>query len=294
MQRHVICLLLLAAALPGQKAETTLEWQKRAITIRYEALPVGDHSLAKLAIGRLWRLGASHDASTFLAMSPILAGDAWIAPGHYRVQLQRDSETECVLIPEGAQHMLERTDVVRIPGTLSKLAQPAKKLAIELSKKGAATAGNQGAEVGIRFGADAWRGELLILGHKAVALAGGSRLAVFRVPAERLARGPVAIATLHRSKDLADSWNIMLDQDRVRLVPWAAVPKTIDDAIPELDAAAIKSGTVTKLDLAVAPELPVLELREATLQKGELRLVVAHGKTAIECKLPEPKAKGGS
>jgi len=36
--------------------------------------------------------------------------------------------------------------------------------------------------------------------------------------------------------------------------------------------------------------LEALELREATLANGELRLVVAYAKTRLECTLPEPKA----
>jgi hypothetical protein len=292
VQHLYASLFLLAIALPAQKAETKFDWQKRTTRIGYEALPVGEHSLAKLQVGSLWRLGASHDSATLLASSPILVGDAWIAPGHYRIRLRRDSETKCVLVPEGAELASGAGSPVTIPGELSKPKQPAKKLAIELAKKGAAVVGNQPTELLVRFGGDEWRAELQILGHKTLPV-GAGKLTAFSVPAARLEQGPVPIATLTIGKDGADTWNLILDKEVVRLVPWMLAPKTIDDAV-EAPKGNTSEGKAVALDVPVAAELPALEVREASLQKGELRVVVACGSKVLECKLPDPRGKAGS
>lgn len=284
-------MFLFAIALPAQKAEARFDWQKRTTRIGYEALPIGEHSLAKLQVGAMWRLGASHDSATLLATSPILVGDTWIAPGHYRIRLRRESESQCVLVPEGAELALGGSSPIHIQGELGKPKQPAKKLAIELAKQGAADAGNQPAALLIRYGADEWRADLQILGHKTLPVTGG-KLAAFSVPAARLEQGPVPIATLTIGKDGADTWNLILDQESVRLVPWVLPPKTIDDAVAG-PTGPTSEGKVTKLDVPVATALAALELREATLQKGELRVVVACGTKVLECKLPAPRVKSG-
>jgi hypothetical protein len=291
VQHLISTLFLFAIALPAQKAETRFDWQKRTTRIGYEALPVGEHSLAKLQVGAMWRLGASHDSATLLAMSPLLVGDAWIAPGHYRIRLRRDGETKCVLVPEGAELAVGAGSPIHMQGELGKPKQPAKKLAIELGKKGEAVVGNQPAELLVRFGDDEWRSELQILGHKTLTVTGG-KLSAYSVPASRLEQGPVPIATLTIGKDGADTWNLILDKEVVRLVPWMAPPKTIDDAV-EAPKGNTTEGKAVVLDVPVAAELPALEVREASLQKGELRVVVAFGSKVLECKLPDPRAKAG-
>lgn len=285
----ILVLSLLATSLWAQKASTALDWQTQALQIHYEALPVGEHSLAKLEVGKRWRLGASHDPSTLVAMNPILVGDAWVAPGRYRVQLYRDTETVCTLVPEGAEHALGKSELIRMPGTVAALPKPAPQLAIELSKKGKETAGNQEAEVEIRFGNEGWRGACLVVGGKTTNLA-GARLVTFQVPTTRLARGPLPIATLHQDGENPASWNVLLDQDRVVLMPWLPVPKSNFAKIEPPEPTATIAGKATKRDLADGKPIDVLELREATLAKGELRLVVAYGKTLLECTFPEPKA----
>lgn len=289
-----LVLSLLAASVWAQKATTALDWQSQALQIHYEALPVGEHSLAKLEVGKRWRLGASHDPSTLVAMNPILVGDAWIAPGRYRVQLYRDTETVCTLVPEGAEHAVGKTELLRMPGTIAALPKPASHLAIELSKKGKETSGNQEAEVEIRFGNDGWRGGCLVVGGKTTTLA-GARLVTFQVATTHLARGPVPIATLHKDGENPASWNVLLDQDRVVLMPWLPLPKTNFAKIEAPEPSAAIAGKVTRRELADAKpadpkQADVLELREATLAKGELRLVVAYGKTQLECTFPEPQA----
>jgi hypothetical protein len=60
----------------------------------------------------------------------------------------------------------------------------------------------------------------------------------------------------------------------------------------------VDDGTLTSDGTVTALEKPdhaaeVLEAREASFAKGELRLVVAYGEEAVEIRLPEPKAKPG-
>jgi hypothetical protein len=286
---HLFCLTLLAAVVPAQKAETKLDWLKRWVEIHYEALPVGDHSLSKLKVGAMWRLGASHDASTLLAMSPILLGDTWLAPGRYRIRLLRAKEDACALVVEGADQALGSSATIQFAGQLTKLEKPAKKLAIELIKKGAATPSAQPAQLGIRFGSDEWRGEMQVLGHETLTV-GDGKLSIFTVPKALLEQGPVPIGTLAFGKNGAEAWNLILDGQKVRLVPWMEAPKTIDDAVPAAPIAA-SEGELQKLEEAIAAELAVLDLRSAQLQKGELKIALAFGMQAFECRLRDPRAK---
>lgn len=283
-----LVLSLLATALAAQKATTSLDWQERAVQIHYEALPVGEHSLAKLKVGKRWRLGASHDPSTLVAMSPLRVGDAWIAPGRYRVQLYRDTETTCTLVPEGAELAVGKGELIRIPGEIAALQKPASHLAIELSKKGKEVAGNQEVRIDIHFGSEGWSGACMVLGSKSTSL-GGTRLTTFQVPAAWLDQGTVPIATFHQDGEHAASWNVLLDKDRVVLMPWLPVPKSNFAAIEPLAPTAVLEGKVRKSALAVDNPIEALELREATLAKGELRFVVACGKSQLEFTFPEPK-----
>ncbi|MBL9079882.1 MAG: hypothetical protein JNL08_20460 [Planctomycetes bacterium] len=280
--------VMLSITLPAQKEEATFEWAKRTAKIGYESLPVGQHSLDELKVGAPWRLGASHDASTLQSAMPILVGDRWIAPGAYRITLLRQDATKCVVVADGSHSALGGGEAVQIPGALGKTNKPAKRLAIELGKKGAAVAGNQPAQMVIRFGADEWRGDVLVLGNKTVSVTGG-KLAVFTVPTTNLERGAVPIASLVLGKGVADAWNVVLDGDKVRLVPWMQAPKTLEAPVMAPDSAGIVEGTVAPVEATVTTEAEVLELREAALAKGELRLVVAFGAKVLECMLPEPK-----
>jgi hypothetical protein len=280
--------LLLASVLPAQKAEAVFEWQKRAAKIGYESLPIGTHSLEKLKVGAPWRMGATHDASTMQPAMPILVGDSCIAPGAYRITFLRQDETTCAISVDGSAAALGGSGAVLVPGVLGKTPKAANKLKIELAKKGAAVAGNQPAQILVQFGADEWRGEVTAVGNKLVALPGG-KLAVFSMPTACIEKGAAAIATWSTSKDADGSWNVVLEGDKVRLVPWMQAPKVIEDTVVEPDSARVIQGTVKALDQKPEKELAVLELREATLVKGEMRLVVAFGTRVLECKLPEPK-----
>lgn len=288
--RHLPLLLLplLPADLLAQKAETTFEWAKRAVKLCFEALPVGQHTIADLKVGAPWRLGASHDASTWQPTMPILAGEDCIAPGAYRISLLRRDETNCVVVVDGCRAALGGKDAVEVAGALGKTTKPSKRLSMELGKKGAAASGNQPAQLLVQFGNDEWRGDVVVVGNKTVNLAGG-KLAVFSLPAANIAKGAVPIATWTVGKDADNSWNVVLENDKVRLVPCMQAPKTLEDPVAPPDSAKVVEGTVTVLEAKPDPELAALELREATLTKGELKLVVAFGAKTLECHLTEPK-----
>lgn len=288
--RHFLPLLplLLPITLPAQKAESAFEWSKRGTKICYETLPVGQHTLEDLKVGSPWRLGASHDASTWQPTMPILAGDSWLAPGAYRITLVRQDETRCAIVADGSHSALGGREAVQVLGTLAKIGKPSKRLSIDVGKKGAAVAGNQPAQIVIQFGLDEWRGDVLVLGNKTVSLPGG-KLAVFSVPAARVEQGSVPIATWSTGKDADGAWNVVLEQDKVRLVPWMQAPKTLEDQVVPPESGKVIQGTVTPVDTKPEKALEALELREATLAKGELRLVVAYGEKMLECRLAEPK-----
>ncbi|MBL8754129.1 MAG: hypothetical protein JNK15_12585 [Planctomycetes bacterium] len=289
MKTILLWLSLPVAALPAQKANATLVGKPPTLEIRYESLPVGEHSLAELGVGKKWRLGSSHDASTLQTSTPLLAGDAWIAPGCYRVQLYRDSETSCSLWPEGAEHALLQVEPIRIAGKLGTLPKPAAHLAIELRPQGQLAPGKLTADVELRFGADQWLGSVVVLGSEVVALP-GAQLTTFRVPASRLGQGPVPIATLQQNQgnQVAARWNVLWTSGKVRLVPWREPPATNFGRIDPIDPGAVLECRVTSLPFVGDQPLEVLELREPTLERGELRWVVAFGTTRVECRVQEP------
>ena len=296
MNKSATAFLLTFATLPAQRPEVTFEWQKRTTTIAYGAVPVGKHGLGELPVGQNWRLGMN-EASTMQLSMPMLAGDSWVAPGHYRINLVRTDETRCEIALAGSEHALGSREG-RVPGEIKKAAKPGKKLSIEWAKGGAPVAGNQTAKIVVQFGENEWQGEVLLLGNKTVNVPGG-RLAVFSVPSQRIdarEKEPVPIAVLSKGKDGDQgSWNLVLGKSDVQLVPWMEAPTEQYGfgAITPPDQKLKTTGTVTATPLGTEAALEAVELRESSLAKGELRLVVACGKESLEIRVPEPKAKTG-
>src|SRR5262245_60357479 len=105
MNKSATAFLLTLVTLPAQRPEATFEWQKRTTTIAYGAGPAGKHGLAELPVGETWRLGMN-EASTMQLSMPMLAGDAWVAPGHYRINLARTDETHCDIAVAGSERAL--------------------------------------------------------------------------------------------------------------------------------------------------------------------------------------------
>ena len=292
MRTTLVLPLLFFPGLLAQN-EAALEWQKRSTAIRYNAVPVGKHGIAELKIGDTWRLGMN-EASKWSVAMPILAGDTWIAPGEYRVNLQRRTEDECAIAANGSNLAFGGggSGDGLVIGKLGKPAKPTSKLAIEIAKKGAAVAGNQPAQITVQFGDADWHGDMTVVGSKTTNVSGG-KLTVFGIPAGQMEKGPVPIATWSRGKDGDQNWNVVLDKSVVRLVPWMSAPTESFGfgAVVPPDAAQQTEGKAAPVDAKADKELAVLELREATSSKGELRLVVAYGTQTVECRVPEPKAK---
>lgn len=295
MKKSATAFLLTLASLPAQRPEVTFEWQKRTTTIAYGAVPVGKHGLGELPVGETWRLGMN-EASTMQLTMPMFAGDAWVAPGHYRINLVRTDETHCAIAVAGSEHALNREG--RVPGEIKKATKPGKKLSIEWAKNGAPVAGNQAAKIVVQFGEHEWQGEVLLLGNKTVNVSGG-RLSVFSVPSPRIdarEKEPVPIAVFSKGKDGDQgSWNLVLGKSDVHLVPWMEAPTEQFGfgAITPPDQKLKTTGTVTASALGTDAALEAVELRESSLTKGELRLVVACGKESLEIRVPEPKVKSG-
>ncbi|MFN9756369.1 MAG: hypothetical protein ACK58X_08145 [Planctomycetota bacterium] len=280
VQHSLLLAALFAAAASAQKP--TFEWQKRAASIDYGSVPLGKHSLAELPIGGSWRLGANQATVLRLAM-PAIVGEAVVAPGAYTVQLQRTGEVACSLVSgEG----------VRIDGPLGKAAKPTKKLVIDWLKDGAPKASSQAAKLVVQFGDNEWAGGMTYPGSKTVP-AGGWKLAVFSLPAERVAaRGgkPVPVAALQ--KDDESGFNLMLGKDDAQLTPWskpAAMGRPGAGAPAATEADAGTTGAVEALTLDKPATRAHVELLKASLSKGELVVELAFGDEAVRVKAPEPK-----
>jgi hypothetical protein len=283
-----VAALTLTQAAVAQRPDALFEHMKRTTAIAYGAVPVGKHTLAELPAGQSWRLGMN-EASTWRCDVPILGTDSILAPGAYRVQLQRSGETRCKLLANGSAQALGSNADGQVDGDLGKCQKPTKKLAIEWRKKGAPSNGNQPAQIVVQFGGDEWIGDVTVLGSKELKLTGWKGVA-FTVPSERVEAGAVPVATLTRGDQ---SWNVVLAKDSVQLVPWMAAP-TEQFGFGEItppDAAATVVGKVEPLEMKVEKPWPVVEVLGAKVEKGELRLELGFAQRAVRLVCAEPKGK---
>jgi hypothetical protein len=281
--------LLLTNPLAAQRPDAAFEHRKRTVVITYGAVSVGKHSLDALQVGQAWRLGMN-EASTWRLDTPLVAGDKLIAPGSYRVQLQRTAESEAALLANGSARALGGSGDGQVPGQIVKAGKPTKKLAIEWRRKGAVANGNQPAQIVVQFGEHEWVGDALVLGHEELKLGGGWKGVAYSVPAEVLAAGAAAVATVEKGDQ---RWNVVLGKDSVKLVPWMAAP-TESFGFGDVkgpDEAATVTGKVEPLETKVEKPWPVLEVLSAKADKGELRLELGHGTDAVRVTLAEPKTK---
>ncbi len=289
-----LALAVSGATLVAQRPTPTFEWQKRATTIEYGAVPLGQHGLAELPNGQVWRLGMN-EASTWQITMPVIAGDTVLAPGTYRIQLQRNGETSCAILANGSGQALGTTKDGQVNGQLGKAAKPTKKLAIDWVKNGAPVHGNQPAKIALQFGDVEWLGEVTIVGNKTANLPGW-KLAVFTLPAAILAardKTPVAVAVLTKGKE--ESWNLVLGKDGAKLVPWMTKPTEqfgFGQIVPP-DANLTTTGTVEGVEIKIAAPFEVAELQSSSLAKGEFSIQIAFDREALVIRVPEPKQKTG-
>jgi hypothetical protein len=286
---------VLAATLPAQRPTPTFEWQKRTTALAYGAVPVGKHGIAELPVGQTWRLGMN-EASTWQLTMPVLAGDAVIAPGTYRINLERTDETHCAIVVNGSNQALGGGSEARVVGELGKAAKPSKKLEIEWQKNGAAVAGNQPARIVLQFGEVGWQGDTTVVGHKPASL-GAWKLAVFTLPraiVEGRDKVPVPVAVLSKGKD-GESWNLVLGKDEAKLVPWMEAPTEQFGfgAIVPPDAKTTTVGKLTVAEIKIAKPYETVELLTSASAKGEITLSLGVGQQSLDVTVPEPKQKAG-
>ncbi len=290
--RALFAILTVATALAAQRQSPTFEWQKRTTTLAYGAAPVGKHSLAELPVGETWRLGMN-EASTWQLGMPVLVGGVVIAPGSYRVRLQRTAEDRCAIVVEGSSQAIGVAHDARVDGALGKATKPTKKLAIDWLRAGAGEHGNQPVQVHLQFGDLQWLGDVTVLGGKTMT-AGEWKVTTFAGPEAPPAtrdKAPVALATVQRGKD--EAWNLVVGKNEARLVPWMAAPK--EDfgfgAIVPPDASRLTTGSVEVFEVPADAATPIAEARAATVDKGELVIEVHCGREGLRARVPEPKAK---
>lgn len=289
---HIRCsvvFLSACAALVAQRPTPTFEHGKRTAVIEFGAVPLGKHSLDELPVGQTWRLG-NNEASVLRLELPLLAGDTMVAPGSYRLQLVRTAADACALLVNGSELALAAAGDAHLPGTLAKATKPTKKLDIQWRKKGAATAGNQPAQIVVSYGADEWTGDVIVLGHQPVALPGW-KIVLFEVPAARLEAGtPTPVATFQRGDD---RWNLVVGKDAVRLIPWMSAPTEqfgFGAVVPPA-ADRVVTGRIGTLDMKVDAAMDHLRHLSTRRQGGEIHVAVGFGKERVAWIVPEPKSK---
>lgn len=278
-----------AAALPAQRGEPALEWQKRTTSLDYGAVPVGRHTLAELPVGEQWRLG-NNNASTWTAEMPIVCGERVLAPGQYRINLQRLAEDRCAVIAQGSHFALGSGDDARIEGALGKASKPGKKLAIDWTKAASKDKHNLPAQMVVQFGEAEWKGDVLLVGNKP-AKVGGWQLFAFTLPAAlHDGKRPLPLAVLQKGDE---RWNLIVSGSEAKLLPWMAAPTDsfgFGEVAPP-DAARTSEGTVTAADAPDGKPVEFLELRQSALQKGSFALEFAVGSRTLQVSVPEPKPK---
>lgn len=294
-------LALSQALLVAQRDTPSIELQKRSSVISYGAVPLGKHSLAELQSGATWRLGMN-TASTWRTEMPVLVGDQVLAPGEYRIQLQRLSETRCAIEVHGSALATGGSEEVQVEAELRKEKKKAKKLRIEWRKDKARakekTKSALPALLRVHYGEHSLAGAVTILGGKDTKL-GKHRLTVFAVPAKLVAarkESPVPIAVIHRGKGKSmQSWCLVLDGDEAVLRPWMVAPTT-QHGFGEVVAPSAARTTTGEI-VATTREEPkgagALELLGTELRKQDATLQLAAGKEllAVSVAIPGKSAK---
>lgn len=287
----VLSLCSLGAGLIAQRPTPTFEHMKRAATLEFGAVPLGKHSLEELQVGQTWRLG-NNEASVIRLDLPLIAGDSIVAPGAYRVQLQRSAQEACALLVNGSNLALGPTGDGRVEGKLGKAGKPTKKLDIQWRKNGGAAGGNQPAQIVVQYGTDEWVGDVVLAGHQPAAVA-GFKIAVFQIPAARLESGAATpVATFQKGDD---RWNLVVEKDSVKLVPWMAAP-TEQFGFGEVRGPAaerIVAGRVGKLEMKVDAAMETLQHLSTRKDGNEIHVAVGYARERVEWIVPEPKNKPG-
>lgn len=291
MLRSTSVLLLLplgvgTSALVAQRGEAIFEHQKRPTAIHYVEVIVGKRTIADLKVGQSWHLNTGGQ-TTLHVEAPLLAGDVVVAPGDYRLTIQRTGEVACSLVANGSGRAVGGKGDWMVSGDVGKLAKPTKKLALEWRKKGALELGNQPVQVLLHFGEHEWSGLATVLGNKEIKLTGWKSVA-FSMPAARVEAGGAPVATLTKGPN---NWNVVLDKAAVKLVPWMVAPPDHHAEVKGPDESLTVTGTVEPLEIKLDKPKEVFEVTAAKVEKGEIVLEAVFGQQGVRLRLPEPKAK---
>jgi hypothetical protein len=246
-------LLSLTSAAEAQRAEARYEWQHREIVLEYGVARLGKHSLDELPVGGEWRLG-NNTASTLSTAMPVLAGDAIVPPGAYRVKLVRSAEQAFAITVEGAD---QGKAGLNLAGDFKSMGKPKDQLAITWSPSEAKAdeKQNRAASLIVQFGTYQLTVPALLIGTHGTKVRGWD-IDAFTFPAaeveKRLDGGrAIPVAAFRRSgkhdRKEPDSFNLFVSKSSATLVP-AMVAPTESFGFGEIappDAAWTRAGTVT-------------------------------------------------
>lgn len=284
----------------AQRAEAKFAWQGREVRVECGVVRVGNYTVDSLEVGRTWRIG-SGPASVLSTQAPLIAGDAVVAPGAYRIQLSRPQSQRFELVVEGAGRRVGASEDVALEGKLREQARPGSKLELALEPAGEASdAELKALELSILFGVPRVDVPFTVVGSTK-SKASGVAIDGFDLPAawlderlKRTQRAPIATLTFSSSqRDVPKVFNLLLAENEAELVAHDEPPSDAFSQLRAHDPAWDKRGTVTWSE--AQEEAAWFTIDEAKHDKGkELRVVARCGKRRAEIVVPLGKpAKGG-
>jgi WD40 repeat protein len=295
--------LLSGAFARAQRQETHLRYEDRRCRIEWGAITVAKDALQALQPGAAWVIEPA-DAPTLTTEMALVAGDAVVPPGAYRMTIARESADRFSIAIErahdGEPPGMRGPAIVRIKADRSRQSAPTDTLRIALLPDTLSADPMLPCTVRITVGDEVLAAPLLLAGTRS-AQAEGWTLDAFTLPVElvqkRIAENrPTPVATLRPASDekrAARAWNVFLGDGAVEA--WPAPGATNDtDRAAESRAAPSRSPIVSgsaawgQLDLK-RPTPPFLELdRFAVSTEGQATIVFSVARRQCTLSLPPP------
>jgi hypothetical protein len=94
--------LTFASMVQAHSSEVPFKWLKQQVTVRFNPVRFGKHSLDELRVGQDWRMGMNN-ASQLETDLPLVGARGVVAPGSYRVNLLRGTAEEFGLQVAGSE-----------------------------------------------------------------------------------------------------------------------------------------------------------------------------------------------
>jgi hypothetical protein len=295
--------LALCSVAVAQRGESTLKHGAFAAMLEYGQPAWAKRSLDDLPVGKGWRLGMNN-ASSWKTQAPLLQGNVLLAPGAYRIDLQRTAESDFRIDFASSGLGVNGTGVAGFACKLG-AADVQKKLLIELVKGDAkakvAPDADLPARVAIRFGPHRVEGDFVMIGGRELASTPKWKLIGWSLPAQvvedALAAGQsVAVATFLPTKKLGNKdpelCNVVVSSKGAEVLPGLLLPEAtfgFGEVVPPL-ASWKQPGEVTWSDLAQ----PTARLEfGAKAERKDKRYVLELrcGKKAAMLKVSEPEGK---